>query len=226
MQLTVRDVSKCLSVSEAVIYRWIKRNEIPAQSVHNQYRFNRAELLEWAIERRIRFSPELLKDVHEDAVALPNLSEALEQGGILRGLDGSNKEEVLRSLVQNLRLPDGFDKEFLLSLLIARESLGSTAVGDGIAIPHTRHPIVVQMSGAAVTLCYLDRAVEFGAIDGRPVSILFTLISSSIRTHLHLLSRIAFALRNPEFKALVLEQGTTQAILDHLRRVEGPGTAA
>jgi PTS system nitrogen regulatory IIA component len=62
--------------------------------------------------------------------------------------------------------------------------------------------------------------VEFGALDGQAVSTLFTLISPTVRAHLHLLSRLGFALRDAEFKAAVTRQASREQILEALKRVE------
>ena len=61
MKLTVRDAAQ-LSVTEKTIYRWIKQGAIPAYQVNEQYRFNRAELLEWATSRRLKVSPEIFAE--------------------------------------------------------------------------------------------------------------------------------------------------------------------
>ena len=103
---------------------------------------------------------------------------------------------------------------------VAREALASTGVGDGIAIPHVRNPIVLHVPRPTVTLCFLERPVDFGALDGKPVHCLFTLVSPTIRAHLHLLSRLAFALRDPGFHAVVQRQALRDEILTELRRVE------
>jgi PTS system nitrogen regulatory IIA component len=91
--------------------------------------------------------------------------------------------------------------------------LESTAIGDGIAIPHVRNPIVLHVPQPVVTLCFLEEPVDFGALDGQPVHTLFTLISPTVKAHLHLLSRLAFALRNPDFKALIIRQAGHDEIL-------------
>ena len=119
-------------------------------------------------------------------------------GGIFYRLAGKDKPAVLRSVVEMLRLPDKVDREFLLQVLLAREALESTAIGDGIAIPHVRNPIVLHVPQPMVTLCFLEAPVDFGALDGQPVQTLFTLISPTVKAHLHLLSRLAFALRDPD----------------------------
>jgi len=91
--------------------------------------------------------------------------------------------------------------------------LESTAIGDGIAIPHVRNPIVLHVPQPVVTLCFLEAPVDFGALDEKPVHTLFTLISPTVKAHLHLLSRLAFALRNPDFKALIVRQAGHDEIL-------------
>ena len=119
-----------------------------------------------------------------------------------------------------MKLPEDVDPEFLYQVLLAREALGSTGIGDGIAIPHVRNPIVLHLSRPTVTLCFLEQPVDFGALDGQPVSTLFTLVSPTVRAHLHLLSRLAFALRHPRFKAAVQSQASREEILDALREAE------
>ena len=63
-----------------------------------------------------------------------------------------------------------------------------------------------------MTLCFLEAPVDFGALDNQPVHTLFTLISPTVKAHLHLLSRLAFALRNPDFKALIVRQASRDEI--------------
>jgi PTS system nitrogen regulatory IIA component len=64
-----------------------------------------------------------------------------------------------------------------------------------------------------VTLCFLERAVEFGALDGQPVHTLFTIVSPTIRAHLHLLARLGFALRQPAFVDVIAKQGSRDEVL-------------
>jgi PTS system nitrogen regulatory IIA component len=71
-----------------------------------------------------------------------------------------------------------------------------------------------------VTLCFLEKAVEFGAMDGKPVRVLFTLVSPTVRAHLQLLSRISFALHDLTFKEMVLNEAGREAILQEAVRVD------
>src|SRR5581483_12158906 len=220
MQLTVRDVSKLLNLSEKTIYRWIRQGVLPAYRVNEQYRLNRAELLEWATSRRMNVSATLFEEPESTATPIPGLVEALRVGGIFYRLGGTDVPSALRAVVEHLRLPDEVDREFLLRVLLAREALQSTAIGDGIAIPHVRNPIVLHVPRPMVTLCFLEHPVDFGALDGTPVHVLFTLISPTVRAHLRLLSRLSFALHDPASKAAVVREAPREEILAEAARVE------
>jgi PTS system nitrogen regulatory IIA component len=219
MQLTVKDVAGLLDISEKTVYRWIDERKLPGYRLSGQYRFNRAELLDWATSNRINVSPRIFEEPEGGSGSLPELSDALERGGVFYRLAGTNKPSALRSVVEVMRLPDEVNREFLLQVLLAREALESTAVGDGIAIPHVRNPIVLHVPEPVVTLCFLEAPVDFGALDRQPVHTLFTLISPTVRAHLHLLSRLAFALRNPDFKELILRQAGRDEILAAAKRI-------
>lgn len=220
MNLGVRDAAKVLNVSERTIYRWIDSGALPAYRVNEQYRFNRAELLEWATSRRLNVSPEIFAEPEGSSAALCGLTDALKTGGIHYRVDGKNKEAILKSVVDLLQLPEAVDRQFLLQVLMARESLGSTAIGDGIAIPHVRNPVVLHVSQPSVTLCFLENAIDFGALDGQPVHTLFTLISPTVRSHLHMLSRLGFVLRDPGMKAMLARQASREEIMREIQRVE------
>lgn len=219
MQLQVRDVAKIFSVSEKTIYRWIEQDGLPAFRINKQYRFNRVEVLEWATARKVNASPQLLRPTEDESVPLPDLAAAIEDGGIFYRVDGRDKDAVLRSVVELLRLPEAVDREFLLQVLLEREAMGSTSIGDGIAIPHVRNPIVLHIPRPTVTLCFLENAIDFGALDGKPVHTLFTIVSPTVRAHLHVLSCLAFALRDPDFKGAIAVQRSREAILNETRRV-------
>ncbi len=220
MKLTVRDASSLLGISEKTVYRWISQGTIPAYRVNDQYRFNRYELLEWATSRRISVSPEIFHEPESAGTPMPTLADALETGGVVYRVGGTERESVLRAVIQSLRLPEEVDTEFLFRVLLAREMLGSTAIGDGIAIPHVRNPIVLHVTRPSITLCYLERPVDFGALDGKPVSVLFTTISPTVRAHLHLLSRLTFSLRDDQLRGVILRQATREEIFREIRRVE------
>ncbi len=94
----------------------------------------------------------------------------------------------------------------VLGLLLAREASASTAIGDGIALPHVRNPIVLHVPRPMLTLCFLERPIDFGALDGKPVNVLFSMICPTMRSHLQTLSRLSYALHDEAFKGAVMRQ--------------------
>jgi PTS system nitrogen regulatory IIA component len=220
MQLTVRDVGKALDVSEATVTRWIRQRGLPARHVKGQFRFNRAELLEWATANGVKVSANLFDQLDDEDEPVPALAEALEQGGIHYQLRDTNRDRALRALVEVLPLPEGVDRDLLFHLFLAREASATTAIGDGIAIPHVRNPIVLHVQSPLLSLCFLERPVDFAALDGKPVHVLFSVISPTTRGHLQLLSRLAFALHDDQFKAAVVNQAPRESILQEARRID------
>src|SRR5438034_7734489 len=104
MKLSVRDAAGLLSVTEKTIYRWIKQGAIPTYQINDQYRFNRAELLEWATSRKIQVSPEIFAEPEGGQTPPPSLSEALAAGGVYYRVGGTDKASVLHSIVEMIKL--------------------------------------------------------------------------------------------------------------------------
>jgi nitrogen PTS system EIIA component len=219
MKLTVRDVSELLDVSEKTVYRWINDGKLPGYRMSGQYRFSRAEILEWATANKLNVSLGALQEAENPEETLPTLPDALQVGGIFYRIAGADVAAALRNVVEVVRLPDEVDREFLFQVLLAREQLASTGIGDGIAIPHPRNPLVLHVEKPLVWLCFLEHPIDFKALDARPVQALFTVISPSVRGHLHLLSRLSFALRDAEFKGLVLAQAGRDELMNVVRRI-------
>lgn len=222
MQFTIRDVSKFFNVSERTVYRWIDQNAIPAYKINEQYRFNKAELVEWATAKRINMSPEIFSDGDSDRRSvMPALYETVDRSGIHYRIEGEDRDSVIKNMLNIIKLPEGADKDLLFSMLIAREKLASTGVGDGIALPHIRNPVIINISAPLVSICFLEKPIEFGALDGKPVFCFFSVICPTMRMHLHLLSRIGFVLRDEGLKKTLKNQAPRAEIIERIKKTEG-----
>lgn len=199
MKLTVTEAASLLGVPDERVFDWIEEKALPAQRIRGQYRINRAELLEWATERRIAVSPRAFQQER----GAPALSEALRAGGVHHDVPSPDLETALRHIVGQLRVADAADREMLLEILLAREAIGVTPVGDGIAIPHVRTPIILDSAGAVVSLSFLTDPVDLKSPDGQPVDTFFFLICPTVHVHLAMLARLAHALRDAAFRAAV-----------------------
>ncbi len=223
MQLTVKEAARFLEVPERRIHAWIDEGEIPFSREQGRIRFNQAELLEWATARGLRASHELHA---AGAAPAPSLADALSLGGVHEGLAATDRAAAIRAAVSLLPLGAGADPEMLVEVMLAREAAGSTAVGDGIAIPHVRAPIVQHGVQPAIALCTLLQPVDFGARDGKPVHTLFLLATPTVNAHLTMLARLAAALHDTEFKSSVLRRAPASEILAHARRIDDAATKA
>jgi len=220
MQLNVHEVSQILSVSDKTIYRWVSQGEMPAYKFKDQYRFNEAEILEWAAIRKINISPKLFEAPEKKDDVNPSLAEVLQNGGIFYRLEGNDSRSAIMSLIKSLPLFDETIQQFLLESYWAREDINTTAIGDGIAIPHSRVRVVPHIARPLAALGFLEEAVDFGAPDGQPVRILFTILSPNLRDHLRILSRFMLALRDTLFRNALRHQELREAILNHCRRID------
>ena len=130
------------------------------------------------------------------AVDVQNL---LSPSDIVLGVRSADKTALVRQLAGRLATRLGLDPEEILGVIVRREALGSTGVGDGIAIPHAR---LDRLSRPAGALAVLAQPLDFDAIDGRPVDIVFLLLLPAVSQgeQLNVLSRIARTLREPELR--------------------------
>ena len=223
MKLTTSDAAALFDVDESTVYRWIEERDLPAERIAGRTLLNRAAVLEWATENHVAVSARVFRPAESGGEMLPSVAAALAAGGVHHAVPGSTREEVLGEAIGRLPLPEGTDAEDLLAVLLAREETATTAIGDGIAIPHVRMPIVLDVSEAIIGLCFLAQPVDFGAADGKPVRVLFTMVTPTVHGHLHLLAALAFLLRDETFLAAVKSAAPAEALLARAAEVERQG---
>lgn len=223
MQLTVRQAAAYFGVDDQTVRRWITERDLPVHRANERLHLNAIEIWEWAIEHGVPVSRRLLDDARRKPEHVPPLSELLERGGVHRDIPAGAgaKGGVLAGVVAGLPLPPEVDRDFLLTVLEAREAMGSTGIGDGIAIPHVRNPILLHVKRPFVSLFLLEHAVDFGAIDGKPVHALFVVVAPSVPVHLRVLAQLGHVLRDAGLRALLAERASADRILGRVRELEG-----
>ena len=125
-------------------------------------------------------------------------------------------EEMAGLLVQAGKIRDG---TALLQALLAREKKISTGVGEGIALPHCASP---ELSAPALAVARKREGLDFEALDGKPVRLLFLLVGQNDRptVQLRLLSRLARLLRDPAFPQALLAAESPEAVRELFRQAE------
>jgi PTS system nitrogen regulatory IIA component len=224
MQLTLRQAASYLNVDEATLRGWIKKRGLPVHKLNERLYLNPVELWQWAMENGVVVSRRLLDDAKQAVGEVPPLSALLDAGGIHYDVGGADKSEALRDVVARLPLPRDFDRDFLVTVLEAREAMGSTGIGDGIAIPHARNPILLHVDQPLVALCLLRHPVDFDAVDGIPVHALFVVISPSIPVHLKILARLGLVLRDAALRRLLGARVPAGQIRESVKALEGRST--
>jgi PTS system nitrogen regulatory IIA component len=197
---------------------WITRDHLPCALVGGQYRFDPAELLEWAAVRRQPFDPSCFLDVDgELRPAATRLADALSIGGVVRDVDGADLREILAKALRGLPIPESFGIDALIELILMREELGSTAIGGGIGVPHPRRPVILATGAPVIRLCYLSRPLDMKGPDGIPVDKLFLMLCPTTHEHLQLLALLASSLTDKSFLAALNEGADTKSIVEAVR---------
>lgn len=140
------------------------------------------------------------------------LSDFVVREAILPTLQVESKEAAIRSMVGSLKESGNIppeEEEGIVAAIMKREELGSTGIGNGVAVPHTKHPSVDHL---VATVAIAPDGVDFASLDGEAVYILFLLVSPPERPgdHLRGLENISRHLRNQNF-CNFLRQSKTQA---------------
>lgn len=148
-----------------------------------------------------------------------NIIELIEKGTILFDVKGNSPSEVFKNVVSEIDYPKGLTPENLYTELCQREELMSTAVGNGISLPHSRYPILKSNEDQRIIVCYLKESLQMNAPDGRLVETMFVLLTSSPQYHLKVLSQLAFLFQNKDFKATLEKKPNKAELIEAIKKV-------
>ncbi|MCA9513740.1 MAG: chloride channel protein [Myxococcales bacterium] len=146
------------------------------------------------------------------------LAGALRRGGVVYGLRARDRDATLRALVDRAPWGTAVDPNQIATALIRREGLSSTALGEGIAIPHPPPGAIGLPREPVVVLSTLKRPVAWGAPDERPVETLALLLCTDHKQHLELLAALVRALRNDDVKAALKVGADLDELVQTVRR--------
>lgn len=181
--LTIEEVAKYLRVSERTVYDWAQKGEIPSGKIGTVWRFKKTEIENWVNERLssgARFS------TANTTVQVKNI---LSPERIVF-VEHVTKHDALVELADNLSTaPQIKNSQELVSEILKREELMSTAIGRGIAIPHVRLSSVTDLV-MSVGLCRKPIA-DFQAIDDTPVRLII-MIAAAYNQHSYYLQTLSF----------------------------------
>ena len=219
--MTLAEVAEYLQLAERTVLRMAQRGDIPAAKVASQWRFMRLLVREWLVGQMQAFPAQAITPTGDLKDPLLPLREILHPELMTFDLEPGPKESILRQLLAPL-LRTGFAKDtnLLLTGLLDRERMMTTAVGHGIAIPHPRRLMSGMFPEPAVALGICPKGTDFGAIDDQLVHVFFLTCATREEIHLRLMANLSLLtrredmiaeLRNstspPQVVALVSERG-------------------
>ena len=191
--LTIEEVAKYLRVSERTVYDWAQKGEIPDGKIGTVWRFKKSEIEKWVNER---LSSNIKKEENNPEVIVKNI---LSPDRIVF-INHTTKRDALVELANNLSTaPQVKYSDELVTEILKREELMSTAIGRGIAIPHVRLSSVTDLV-MSVGICKKD-IIDYQSIDEIPVRILI-MIAAAYNQHTYYLQTLSFFSSKLKEKAL------------------------
>jgi nitrogen PTS system EIIA component len=139
------------------------------------------------------------------------LTDLVAANAIIPALKVNGKKQAIQELAARAAQLTGQSERAIFDVLMQREKLGSTGVGNGIAIPHGKLPHLNRLFGL---FARLDRPVEFETLDGLPVDLIFVLLAPETAgaDHLKALARVARLLRDPQMAMKLRQSRDAEAI--------------
>lgn len=203
--LTIEEVANYLRVSDRTVYDWAQRGEIPAGKIGTVWRFKKSEVEKW-VNDRLSSSDKRIKD---DVVQVKNI---LAPNRVIF-ISQASRHDALVELANTLSsAPQVKRSDELVSEILKREELMSTAIGRGIAIPHVRLSSVTDLV-MAVGVCKTP-VTDFQPIDDMPVSLLF-MIAAAYNQHSYYLQTLSYfsaKLKKKELRDGLLNAATTDDV--------------
>lgn len=217
MDLKLCEVAHLLNIDEKEIEEMALQGTFPSYAMNGQLRFSRTQIESWVMarERETATTPCGHTGIHQF-----NLYRAIHRGGVLCDVPGDTKEEVIRAAMADVAGRFDLDSAVLTDLLLDRERLMPTGLGEGIAVPHARD-FLLSMSFDLVTVVFPRQPLDYGALDDKPVHTLFFLFACQDQRHLNLLAKIAHMTICPTIRGVLKGKPSQPELLSFIKEWEG-----
>jgi PTS system nitrogen regulatory IIA component len=196
--MTLSEIARYFKVSDKTILRMVGKGEIPAHKISGQWRFQRAAIDQWLTAKMRDHSDDDLVGVIQTAPKITPIVKLIPSERIIMNLSPGDKPHILKQLIQPLIDGDLLDDpERFLRLLTDREEMGSTGIGDGVAVPHVREQGGCGIRETSMVLGLNRDGIDFDSLDGEPTFVFMLLCAGSAAEHLRLLAKSVLMLRQP-----------------------------
>lgn len=212
MDLKIKDVAQLLNVSESTIRQWVHNKQIPSYLMGKDYRFSRSEIEKWVMSHPFHPTP----SPSGSGIQPFSLFRAIHKGLVLHDVPGKTKEDVIRTAMSLMASDLNLDPEIMTDLLLDRESLMPTSLNNGVGVPHTRDTLL-NAPHDAIAVVFPENPLDYGALDGKPVDILFFLFACEDKRHLHLLAKIAHLSSHSKTLSFLRQKPTKEKLMTFIK---------
>lgn len=217
MELNIKDISHLLMVPEKDIQHLVKKKEIPFQLLFDKVVFNKQQIIEWALGRNLAINVsghKKFSEYHIDTLSTLLVKESFHYNCKL------NESSYIEQMISQINFEKNVDRDVIIQLLKSRESMMSTAIGNGISLPHPRIPLMVGKNKPLINIFFSDKLLDLKSIDDKPVHTLILLISQTIKQHLSLIAHLSFLLSKETFRFALENRLNPNEIIDIIKKIE------
>lgn len=214
---TIKEAAKYLKMNEHLVCRLVEAGKIPAVKTGSHWRLDKNEVNDWLGSQMGELPAEDLIHLEKDhkQVVIKIAPLLKKENVIFEIMPTSTKVQVLQNLVgvlaKNYKL-NKKDEEKLFHAVIDRERMCSTAIGEGIAIPHPRTAVIKQTKKPILILGVCRQGIDLESLDGRLTTLIFLICAPRDDIHLKLMARLSRLLKDRRFVFQLTHAGDFAAI--------------
>ncbi len=146
------------------------------------------------------------------------IANLIQKGDVFTDVPGNSVSEIYKFVSESFDLPSEYDPKNICAELLERENVLSTAVGNGIALPHPRRPLLKNADEQRIYVCYLREPINMNAPDSRKVFVLFILFTSNTQSHIKILSELAKLFRSVPFRKFLETKPDQNELVDFISK--------
>ncbi|MCK5706121.1 MAG: PTS sugar transporter subunit IIA [Candidatus Aureabacteria bacterium] len=215
-ELTIREFAKLYKMKEINVKKLIEEHKIPAKKVGKQWKIAKSYLNSWLAKNIKSMSNDKLENIEVDEKNKSiKITPLLNKDNIIFKPNSYSKTQIISELIGRLadiKKLSTDKKEKLVSAVIQRERLCSTAISDGIAIPHPRNSMPDIVDEAYIVLAISKIGIDFEADDGEKSKLFFFLCAPRNDIHLKIMARLSRILRDPMFRHKLIQAEDAETV--------------
>jgi len=200
--MDIEQLARFLKRDAREVARLVDRGQVPGRKVAGSWRFSKQEVQHWLENQLSGLTDAELKNLERNSTTVgePLLANLIHEACVAVPLKAATKSSVLRELVTLAEQSwQGYDPQAILEAVQLREEKGSTALENGVAVPHLHRPIPGALGESLVVFGRTAGGLPLGAPDGRLTDLFFLVLCRDSEIHLRVLARLARLFLRPGF---------------------------